>query len=199
MTIQITKQASKNGLIDAVEKMSDVDLSRCYQCKKCSSSCPVAKLTRVSPSELVRRLQLGAGDELLESDLVWTCLSCETCYARCPMGIKVASVIDALRVMSRERATSKPAGDMPLFNRIFLSMVKSFGRSYDLPAIAIYKLGTRNLTQDTGKFPTMLKKGKIAILPPSGADKKMVKQIQIHLHKTQYSTESSPCQVHNPE
>ena len=177
MVMKIRKQVSENGLIGTVEKMSDVDLSLCYQCKKCSNGCPLAKLTRVSPSELVRRLQLGAGDELLESDLIWMCLSCETCYARCPMGINTASVIDALRVLALEKATSKPIGDMPRFNRIFLSMVRSFGRSYDLPTIAVYKLGTRNLAQDTGKFPTMLKKGKIALLPPSGADKKTVKQI----------------------
>ena len=177
MTVKIKKQASGNGLIRTVEKMSDVDLSRCYQCMKCTSGCPVVKLTRCSPSEIVRRLHLGAGDELLESDLIWMCLSCETCYARCPMEINIASVIDALRKLARERGASKPEGDMPLFNRMFLRTVQLFGRSYDLPMIALYKLGTRNLRQDTGKFPTMLRKGKMAILPPSGADKKMVKRI----------------------
>ena len=105
------------------------------------------------------------------------CLSCETCYARCPMEINVASVIDALRTLALERGAAKPEGDMPLFNRMFLRMVRSFGRSYDLAMIAAYKLGTRNIRQDTDKFPTMLKKGKMAILPPSGADKKMVKRI----------------------
>jgi heterodisulfide reductase subunit C2 len=177
MTVKIGRQTSEGRLIRTVEIMSDVDVSRCYQCKKCSSGCPVAKLTRSSPSEIVRRLHLGAGDELLESDLIWMCVSCETCYARCPMEINVASVIDALRTLARERGASEPDGDMPLFNSIFLRMVKSFGRSYDLLMIAVYKLGTRNLMQDTGKFPTMLMKGKMAILPPSGADKKMVKQI----------------------
>lgn len=177
MTVKIEKQAAKGQLIRTIERMSGVDLSRCYQCKKCSSGCPVAKLTRSSPSEIVRRLHLGAGDELLESDLIWICVSCETCSARCPMEINIASVIDALRTLARERGASKPNGDMPLFNSIFLRMVKSFGRSYDLLMIAAYKLRTGNLRQDTGKFPTMLKKGKMAILPPSGADKKMVKRI----------------------
>ena len=56
-------------------------------------------------------------------------------------------------------------------------MVRYFGRAYDLPMIAIYKLGTLNIMQDTDKFPTMLKKGKMALLPPSGANKHVVKQI----------------------
>ncbi len=66
---------------------------------------------------------------------------------------------------------------MPLFNRMFLANVKIFGRSYDLSMIAGYKLGSGSLMSDTEKFPAMLKKGKMAILPPSGADKKAVKRI----------------------
>jgi heterodisulfide reductase subunit C len=86
-------------------------------------------------------------------------------------------VIDALKSIALEKGTAKPEGDAPLFNRLFLNTVKSYGRAYDLQAIAIYKLRTGNLKQDMDKFPTMLKKGKIAILPPSGANKDKVKRI----------------------
>lgn len=177
MTIKIKKQAAETGLRRKVEEMSGVDLSLCYQCKKCTCGCPVAKLSQSPPSEIVRRLQLGAGNELLENDHIWLCLSCETCYSRCPMQINVASVIDALRALTLTRKTSLPRGNSPLFNRTFLKAVETYGRSYDLLAIMQYKLGGGNLTQDIEKFPTMLKKGKMAILPPFGADKKTVKQI----------------------
>lgn len=120
---------------------------------------------------------MGAGNELLESDLIWMCLSCETCYARCPMEINFASVIDALRTLALEKKATLPQGNMPLFNRAFLKNVEIFGRSYDLSMIVAYKLGTGALMNDVDKFPAMLKKGKIAILPPSGAEKKVVKQI----------------------
>jgi hypothetical protein len=66
---------------------------------------------------------------------------------------------------------------MPLFNRMFLGTVKTFGRSYDLSMIMGYKLGTFTFMKDAGKFPAMLKKGKMALLPPSGANKQMVKRI----------------------
>ena len=177
MTVKIKKQAVDSGLIRIVEEMSGVDLSACYQCKKCSSGCPVAKYTQSPPSEIVRRLHLGAGDEILGSDIVWMCLSCETCYARCPMEINVASVIDALRSLALVRGASVPEGNMPLFNRLFLRTVRAFGRTYDLPMIAAYKIKTRNIMKDTGKFPAMLEKGKMALLPSSGADKKAVKRI----------------------
>ena len=179
MTVRIKKRAAGSGLIHIVEEMSDVDLSVCYQCKKCTSGCPVANITESPPSEIVRRLHLGAGNELLGSDLVWLCLSCETCTARCPMDIDVASVMDALRALALERGASLPESDIPLFNRVFLKTLKTFGRLYELPMLAAYKIRTRTFMKDTDKFPTMLEKGKIALLPPSGADKRAVKRIFI--------------------
>lgn len=177
MTIKFTKQKTSEGLLKAVQEKANVNLSACYQCKKCSIGCPVADRIESPPSEIIRRLQLGAGDELLQTDLIWTCLSCETCFARCPNQINFAAIIDALKSIALEKGVAKPEGDAPLFNRLFLNTVKSYGRAYDLQFIAMYKLGTGNLKQDMDKFPAMLKKGKMAILPPSGADKGKVKRI----------------------
>jgi len=177
MTIVIGKTKRVTGLKPLVEEMSGVNLGVCYQCRKCSAGCPVAGAAKSAPSEIIRRLHLGAGDELLQSGLIWMCLSCETCYGRCPMQINFPSVIDALRSLSIAKGTKAPKGNMPLFNRMFLENVKIFGRSYDLSMIAGYKLGSGKIMDDAGKFPTMLRKGKIAILPPSGADKKLVQRI----------------------
>ena len=52
-----------------------------------------------------------------------------------------------------------------------------FGRTYDLGMIAAYKIGTSSYMQDTDKFPMMLKKGKIALLPTLKADKASVKRV----------------------
>lgn len=177
MTVKIKKQTKGNGLKSIVEEMSGVDLSLCYQCMKCTGGCPVAKLSQSPPAEIIRRLHLGAGNELLESDLVWTCLSCGTCYARCPMEIDIAAVMDALRTLSLKRKAAAPKGNMPLFNRMFLNTVKAFGRTYDLSMIVAYKFGSGKFTADIDKFPAMLKKGKMAIMPPSGTDTHTVKQI----------------------
>jgi len=177
MTIKINKTSAGTALKPVVEKMSGVSLDACYQCRKCSAGCPVAGPAKSAPSEIIRRLHLGAGNELLENGLVWMCLSCETCYGRCPMEINFAAVIDALRSLSLEKGAKVPEGNMPLFNRMFLANVRIFGRSYDLSMIAGYKLGSGSLLDDTEKFPSMLRKGKMAILPPSGADKKAVRRI----------------------
>ena len=175
--ITINKKKTGPGLKDAVEKICGVDLSVCFQCKKCSSGCPVARLAKSRPSEMMRQLHLGAGNELLDSDLIWTCASCETCSARCPMGIDVAAVIDALRMLALQSGAPKPAGNVPLFNRAFLKTVEMFGRTYEIGMVAAYKLGTGKWMNDTEKFPAMLKKRKISLLPPRGGDRKTVGRI----------------------
>jgi hypothetical protein len=93
------------------------------------------------------------------------------------MGIEVAAVIDALRTLSLEKKAAGQEGNVPLFNHAFLSTVKLFGRTYDIAMIAAYKIGTFKLMNDTEKFPTMLKKRKIALLPPTGADRKTTRRI----------------------
>ena len=177
MAITISKNKAARSIAQRVREITGVDLSACYQCKKCTSGCPVSGMAKCPPSEMMRRLHLDMGDELLDSDILWICVSCETCSARCPMGIDVAAVMDALRKIALERGAARGEGNVPLFNKAFLKTVEVFGRTYDIAMIAAYKLGSRKLMADTEKFPTMLAKRKIALLPPTGADRMMVRRI----------------------
>jgi heterodisulfide reductase subunit C len=177
MAIVIKKEKQTDDLISAVQNISGIDIRSCLQCKKCSNGCPVNGLTKVRPSEIIRRLQLNVGDKIFDSDLIWMCASCETCYSRCPMKINMAAVMDALRMIAVKKNASRQKGNVQLFNKSFLKTVQMFGRTYDLGMIAAYKLGTSSYFQDTDKFPMMLKKGKIALLPSFKADKKYIKRI----------------------
>lgn len=177
MAIVISKDAKTGNLINDVQKLSGIDIRSCLQCKKCSNGCPVTGLTNTHPSDIIRAMQLNVGDKIFDSDLIWMCASCETCYERCPMKINMAEVMDAMRVIAVQKNASKQKGNVPLFNRSFLRTVKMFGRTYDLGMIAAYKLGTSSYLQDTDKFPMMLKKGKIALVPSFQADKKYTRRI----------------------
>jgi heterodisulfide reductase subunit C len=183
MPIRIKKEAVPEGISRRVKEISGIDINGCLQCKKCTNGCPVSGYTASSPAEIIKKLQLGAGKELLDSEIIWTCVSCATCYSRCPMEINMVQVMDALRVLAKETGAAKPDGNMPLMNKILLGTIKTFGRTYDLGAMALYKAGTASYMKDMDKVPMILKKGKIALLPSQGADKKMVKQIFNHLEK----------------
>jgi heterodisulfide reductase subunit C len=184
MSLRIKRNENDSGIIAEVEELSGVSVDECLQCRRCTNGCPVSEYTASSPSEIIKQLQLGGGDELLDSEIIWICVSCETCYARCPMKINMAEIMDAMKILSARKKAVKPAGNMPLMNRILLGTIKTFGRTYDLGAMALYKAGTATYMKDTGKFPMILKKGKISLPPPRGADKKSVKRIFKNLAKS---------------
>ena len=80
-----------------VQELSGQNLLACYQCGKCSAGCPVVSQMDILPNQIVRFSQLGLEDDLLASTAIWTCASCMTCNVRCPKGINIAEVIEALR------------------------------------------------------------------------------------------------------
>ena len=51
----------------------------------------------------------------LKSDLVWMCVSCETCFARCPMKIDMAAIMDALRNIAVHKKIRRYTMGMSLF------------------------------------------------------------------------------------
>jgi len=87
---------------DSVEEKSGEDLRLCYYCLKCTAGCPSAPAMPYGPAQMVRMVQLGLKDELLESPSIWFCLHCETCGARCPNEISIAGLTQALREMAIE-------------------------------------------------------------------------------------------------
>jgi heterodisulfide reductase subunit C len=167
--------AGSSALAAAIIADSEAKVPICFQCAKCTSGCPVAARTDLRPHELVRLVQLGARDEALGSRMLWECTSCETCVTRCPHGVDIPAMMDSLRRMARSEKKTISSTKVPVFNDIFLRVVRRRGRTYEAGLMASFKLRTLRLFEDMGKFPMMLWKRKIAILPPSvsgGAERK---------------------------
>ncbi len=89
--------AAAQAFINKVEALSQQELLACYQCGKCSAGCPMAKYMDILPHQIVRFAQLGLKEELLASEAIWMCVSCLTCNTRCPKGVRIAEVIEAVR------------------------------------------------------------------------------------------------------
>lgn len=148
-----------------VETASGASVMRCYQCQKCSSGCPIAGASDLKPHELVRLVQLDMRDQALSSRFIWECTSCQTCATRCPQGVELPAAIDTLRREARAGDRLTPETAVPAFNDIFLSLVRRMGRVHEISLLAAFKLRTRGFAQDLTKFPLMLWKRKIALLP----------------------------------
>ncbi|OFZ67797.1 MAG: disulfide reductase [Betaproteobacteria bacterium RBG_16_56_24] len=96
-TLRITSAHAGRSFVARIEKISGQKLLACYQCGKCSAGCPMAAYMDVLPNQMIRMAQLGMQQQLLASNAIWMCVSCLTCNSRCPKGIKIAEVIEALR------------------------------------------------------------------------------------------------------
>ena len=104
MRINLSKKKIKDPFIAKIEELSRQNLLACYQCGKCSAGCPAVSQMDILPNQIIRYAQLGLKDDLLKSKSIWICASCFTCNARCPKGINIAEVIEALRqILLRKR------------------------------------------------------------------------------------------------
>ncbi|MGQ9729906.1 MAG: 4Fe-4S dicluster domain-containing protein [Candidatus Zipacnadales bacterium] len=150
-------------LLERVLKISGVHVEHCYNCGKCTAGCPVAFEMELPPQQMMRMVQLNQKGRALAANTVWVCASCETCSARCPMDVKVADVMDALRRIAIEEGVRAPTGGrtMSAFHRTFLECIRRWGRLNEHELIAMYKLTTGDLLSDIGLGIRLFGKQKI--------------------------------------
>ncbi len=93
------------------------------------------------------------------------------------MGIDIAAVMDALRMLAVERKVAVPDGHGKQFNRSFLGSVRHHGRVFEVGMLAAYKLRSGDLFSDVDKVPQMLAKGKLSLLPHRSSSVKQVREV----------------------
>jgi len=103
MRIRLSAEVLRNDLVRRIEEISGQDMLACYQCGACSAGCPVAFAMDMLPSQVIRLVQLGQAEEALESETIWFCAACQTCYARCPKGVDLSRIMEALREIALQR------------------------------------------------------------------------------------------------
>lgn len=102
MRTRISATTVRGEFVRDVETISGENLLACNQCGKCSAGCPIAFGVDLLPNQVIRLAQLGL-EEVLDSQTIWTCAACLTCAARCPKGIDLPRIMEALRVINMQR------------------------------------------------------------------------------------------------
>lgn len=97
MKIVLNKEKLSSSYVQTIKDISLQKVMSCYQCGKCTAGCPLADHMDIVPSEMMRLVMLGEIEKLLSSKAIWLCTSCFQCGTRCPKGIEVHRVFEALR------------------------------------------------------------------------------------------------------
>ena len=160
-----------------VEEALGQTISSCFHCNRCSSGCPVSFAMDLFPNRVVRMAQMGLKAQVLGSSTIWLCASCETCTTRCPNGVDIAGLMDALRQMAIREGTPAAEANIPRFHSAFLASVKKRGRVYETGMLADYKRKAGGLFKDAGLGWEMFKRGKLKLLPVGVRQKEQIREI----------------------
>lgn len=149
-----------------IEEMADFSLPVCYQCGKCTAGCPMAEEMDIKPNQVIRLINMGQFDTVLNCKAIWNCISCETCTTRCPQELDPAALMDALRMLSKAKDYDGANNSVEKFNKIFLWIVKTCGRLYEPGLVGSFNLLSGNLFKDVFDLaPSMFFKGKLNLIP----------------------------------
>ncbi len=164
-----TTHTPSPGLAETVGRGCGENVCKCYQCKKCSSGCPVAGHTGMHPAQIMRAIQLGQLDLAIEDRFIWICTGCQTCTTRCPQGIDVAAVIDELRVIARREDRIPSRAPLSRVLRLNSESIQRWGRLYEMELVgrSLIKY-PRNLLDYVPLGSKMVLKGKVRFLPERG-------------------------------
>lgn len=166
------------GFSEKIKSASGQPIDLCYHCQKCAAGClPMAGFQERTPNQLIRMISLGLKDQVLKNPAIWLCTGCETCGARCPNGISIAEVMDAVREMAQVENMMAPGDKTPTFHRMFLNDLKSRGRISESFLMAKYKLRTGQLFSDLDLGLKLFLKRKLPLLPKGIKGKQNVHKI----------------------
>jgi heterodisulfide reductase subunit C len=150
--------------IEQVKKESGQNPSLCYQCGNCTAGCPFTHFFDYPVSQVMRLLQAGQKDTILNSKAIWLCATCETCTTRCPCEIDVTNIMDTLRIIAR-RENMVSEKDIKTFYDSFLNSMKQHGRIFEMGILLSYNLKSGHLFTDAELGPKVMERGKIHFFP----------------------------------
>ena len=66
------------------------------------------------PNQIIRLAQLGLEEDITASKTAWLCAACLTCAVRCPRGVDLGKVMEAIRlIILRKNIDYVSASDIP--------------------------------------------------------------------------------------
>ena len=175
-----------NYFLNRMQGETGENISACFQCERCTNACPVSHFMDTKPHQVIRYVQLGWRDDLLNSSTIWVCLSCEMCTTYCPNEVGVAETINHLRNMAAHSHITPKERNLAIFHQTFLEELQRFGRvnefwlmkSYNLkPNILKEKIKSGMLKEELLLGLTLWRKGRLRLSHPRSKAIKEIKEV----------------------
>ncbi len=172
--------------LNRMEGETGANISACYQCERCTNSCPVSHFMDIKPHQVIHYVQLGWREELLKSSTIWICLSCEMCTTYCPNEVDVAEIINHLRNMAAHSSITPKEKSLAVFHQTFLEVLQKSGRVnefrlmnayYLKPDILHERIKNKTLKEDLLLGITLLRKGRLKLFTPKSKAIKEIKKV----------------------
>jgi heterodisulfide reductase subunit C len=95
---------------DVAAQAGGENIKLCFACGTCTAACPVSQIDpEFNPRQIIRQILLGMKKEVLSSPVIWRCVQCYSCTAKCPQNVRFREVIRALRQMAVAEKAVDPA------------------------------------------------------------------------------------------
>lgn len=104
------KMNAGTSSLESIKKLNELsgeNVKLCMQCATCSGMCPMTAEMDYGPRKVMHMAQFGLQKKLAGINTYWKCASCHACTVKCPRGIDIAKVMEALRQQTLRKGTNK--------------------------------------------------------------------------------------------
>ena len=116
--------------LQKISELSGQNVWECMQCGTCSAVCPVVETMGLTTRRAIHYMQFGLVEKVIDARIVEYCASCHTCQVRCPRGIEVPKVFEAVRLLTlrqnRDFITLRELSDETIEGAPQIAMVSAF-------------------------------------------------------------------------
>ena len=153
----------KEEINKRLKKLQNEITDYCYQCAKCTSGCEAHKLLELEPHKIVALTKRGLIDEMINSDVIWTCMSCFKCRERCPQKVAPVEILFALKNMAVASGKQIPGNYTAMLQSVLsIGLIQDIKNvtTKDNKTVTRKDLGLPEISKPTDptKFQTMLSK-----------------------------------------
>jgi len=105
---QGSSEQLRKKLRDLALHMNNEGADLCYQCGRCTSGCEAMKLLELEPHKIAALIRVGFGEELIDNEIIWTCMTCLKCKERCPQNVAPVDLIYLLKNLAISQGKQVP-------------------------------------------------------------------------------------------